>query len=87
MVQCELCVSVCACAVSISPANRYVREFGVPCGIGVARSPRGPGGARSRCVLAARAGVARIARAPAIPLSLVNGIAARSQFLITVDDL
>ena len=62
MVQCVLCVSVRACAVSISPANRYVREFGVPCGIGVARSPRGPGGARCRCVLVARAGVTRIAR-------------------------
>ena len=74
MVQCVLCVSVRACAVSISPVNRYVREFGVLCGIGVARSSRGPGGARSRCVLAARAGVTRIARAPAIPLFLVNGL-------------
>ena len=41
---------------------------------GISRSPSGSGGARGRYVLAAGAGAARIARASAIPGSLVNGV-------------
>ena len=72
MVKCILCVSHRSCAVSIGPADGLVREIRVLCGTGVARSPSGSGGARGRYVFAARAGAARIARASAIPVSLVN---------------
>ena len=75
---CAVRVSVCMCRVHVQwPSARpkvQVWEICVPRGFGVARPSRGSIDARCRCVLAARAGATRIARASAIPRFLVKGL-------------